>query len=1151
MSTPPTLRMKSARLMIAVSLALGALTPPPSPAAVDDDLFLFTTTVAPNVAILLDNSGSMNHIVWHEAFDPDVTPSCGTWSNTTSYSYSSDLTLTSCGRTRTLYHDPSSLSYTRIEGRYLNWLFSTQSDAYISDYNINNNGATACAGAGPATFAKYKRNRMTAAKQVVREVICLVNTSKDVRFGLAVFREPRDASWVDPNGGYIEVGIDDYDTAHATKLETAITNELPDTWTPLAESLFQLYTYFMSRNTSDLPDGRVSGKFPAYQYTESNASGGGPYSASGPPTVPDSPVQYACQKSFVIVITDGESTMDDFDADPSSTAAGFSSFNNLIGDYNADSETETGYASEGTLLLDDVAKYMHETDYRPDLDGDQTLDVYTIGFTTNDAANALLKKAAEQGNGIFYTSNNAEELTQAIVGAITDIIEKSQSFTAATVPSTRTAAGGDFYTSFFLPSSKRAFWQGHLRSFGIDAAGNLFDSTGSCPLTDDTVGECNSGPFTAAASPFWDAGEEVPEPGLRKLYTTRLVGASPSRVDFDDSLTAADLDISPFTSAPDPAPNPNYLGSNALNAEGLAEEVVAFARGCEFGTGVSSADVSSAVTCTKRSWLLGDIFHSSPAVVANPGRPSTEASYAAFKSTWSTRPRVIYAGANDGFLHAFEAGTWDAGASPPGYTRGTGEELWGVMPWEARKNIKNLHIDSPSDRTYYVDGSPQAADIWLYPSPTTGTKSIGGAEWRTGLFGGMRQGGKGYYAIDITDPDDASYPSYVWDFPGEADPDDISDATSIAPYLGESWSTPIITRVKVAIDGNDNGGLGFERWVMIVGGGFSEDGDPNDSTNYDPAAYEGRSIVIVDITSGKVLGMKRFDPLAAVGDPQRDMVYAIPSTPAVFDLDSDGFADVIYVGDLGGQLFKWVISEIGEDRVNDSSAVGDFSQPSWPFKKFFSAPITHVAGVDYYRSFYFPPAGALVGRNLWLAIGSGERGNIGFEGIAGEDENNRFYVFLERDPFETIVPAYSTLAEADLTDLSNTQACTSITDPGYFFKLADGEKIVTNTEIFARIVLAGTFTPTNTGNPCTSKGVGTLYAFRVDCGGGYFTDGGGAPTRSFDIGEGMPTDPQVSVGVDGKDNLVFIEKSGADLESISAPTIPNNAKTLLYWREVR
>jgi hypothetical protein len=48
----------------------------------------------------------------------------------------------------------------------------------------------------------------------------------------------------------------------------------------------------------------------------------------------------------------------------------------------------------------------------------------------------------------------------------------------------------------------------------------------------------------------------------------------------------------------------------------------------------------------------------------------------------------------------------------------------------------------------------------------------------------------------------------------------------------------------------------------------------------------------------------------------------------------------------------------------------------------------------------------------------------------------------------------------------------------------------------------------------------------------------------------MPTDPQVSVGVDGKDNRIYIEKSGADLESIGAPDLDIDDGSLIYWREV-
>ncbi|MCZ6824213.1 MAG: PilC/PilY family type IV pilus protein, partial [Gemmatimonadetes bacterium] len=588
--------------------------------------------------------------------------------------------------------------------------------------------------------------------------------------------------------------------------------------------------------------------------------------------------------------------------------------------------------------------------------------------------------------------------------------------------------------------------------------------------------------------------------------------------------------------------------------EGLADEVVAFARGCAFGTGVGSADVAVPAACATRPAVLGDVFHSNPTVVRHPKAGHTNASYAAFKTAYETRSRVLYAGTNGGFLHGFHAGDWglwNGVANPPLYNEGSGQELFGLMPWEPRQGIKNQPVDDPTARTYFVDGSPQVADMWLYSNPTTSAKLASGSEWRTVLVGGLRQGGHHYYAVDITNPNgvmgpagNLPYPGYLWEFPREDDPDDVADPDSFLPYMGQTWGEPILTRVRVKVGLDDNGGFGYERWVAIVTGGYDPTGNPNDSANYDINGTRGRAIYILDAKTGEVLAEKKFDSGAA--DAQQYMMSAIPSTPAVYDIDFDGYADLIYVGDLQGNLFKWVIHEIGEDRVNDGSGVR--TQPNWTFRRFFVAPIEKVGPDSFFKSFFFPPAGALLRGKLYLAVGTGERADISYEGIDAKDENNRFYVMSDLDPGEIKVPPFADLTEADLTDVTGIETATVVANRGFYFIARDGEKFVTNTEIFSSVVIAASFTPTNTGEPCTARGEATLYAFHLLTGEGYFRDAADNPVRDLAIGAGLPSDPKTSVGPDGKDNRVIIETSGTDIMSFEGDDIKLEASGV-YWRQ--
>jgi Tfp pilus tip-associated adhesin PilY1 len=1100
------------------------------------------------------------------------------------------VTRTFCGRTRRMYVDGAALcdgNATRYSEEYVEWYFSSNADAHflgtetntstdVTKVDANRNGTHYIDG---TQFPLYKRSRIIAAREIARDVIYQINSncvqgggfpcpagSQDrVRFGVAAFDENTDAP-----GGWVRAGVDNYST-NATTLNTAISAIEGNAWTPLAESLFKVYTYFMSRTDADRPFGvNGSTRFPKYQYRASD--GANTASPPGDPLkCPPSNTPCSCQKNFVILITDGAPTQDNFaitgggNSNTTGRTVGFSDFvPRLVGDFNADGEVEQPAGSSGWLYLDDLAKFMATRDFRPDLTGSQTIDVYTVGFATggDPVANALLQKTAQVGNGLFFTGTQAQELTDALVNSIQSIILKSQSFTAATVPATRTSFGGKFYNSLFVPADDSGYWEGHLQSWTITEAGEILDDGGNCAFNGNPV-PCLEGSFNPVATPHWDAADTVPAPGSRNLYTSRVVSGTPTRVDFtqanisDTDLTLAIGDPALYTYTP-PATVSTSLAQ-------LADVIVENVRGCKFGTGQGSVTCAPRTDRAGATHLLGDIFHSNPVVVGRPQGFLSEPSYSQWANA-STNPavglrdQVIVAGANDGLFRIFDAGSWDPAPpspQPPGYTDGTGAERAGFMPYTARQNAKYLARDAGTRDWYFADGSPVVADVWLYSNPTaSGPADKLMSEWRTVTIAGMRQGGNQYFALDITDPDASGYPVYMWEFPRE------NAAAAVKQWFGQTWSEPIITKVRLAVDGDTANPQ--ERWVAIVGGGYSPTGDPNHS-GYSIHATAGRSITMLDIKTGAIVAQKTFvdtptatDPAAVVYDPanpQRSMLYAIPSTPGVYDIDFDGFADAIYVGDLGGNVWKWVISDVGHDPINSAST--STAQPAWHFEKFFSTPpypAPPAAGPRHYRSFFFAPSATLKSGTLWLAFGSGERANLNYAGVTNTppvDENNRFYAVKDMDPFADAVPSPQVpMAESSLLDITGDSSCADVgSNNGFFFRGADGEKFVTATDIFFYYVFVASFKPGVSSNPCLTGGNATLYAFKVYCGEGLFDDGSGNPVATIDLGDGMPTDPKVSLsGADGG-SRVFINKKDEVLSKDTGFNL-DDATGQAYWREL-
>lgn len=1185
--------------------------------AADEDIF--SARVAPNVVLMIDNSGSMNAIMEHPTYDAATfAPTCdmipdgsndgggvgwslvsddngdqtwqhcwpdlcvfATWSgapdwvaspNPSDHPFQGYVEREYCGQTRKLYSDGINEGYGNLTWHYPGWLeflFSIDdadnstligppgeqmtADDILDDLDLDDNGRNYITG---DTFAKFKIARITAARDIARDVIYQTNTDcpaflndcgvyeDRVRFGIAQFHR-------NAHGGFVRAEVDAYSN-NRTDLESAITALDAQTSTPLSETLFKLYTYFMSRTTADLPDGQDNATaFPAYVYNMTD----GDYTSTAA-LRPDDPVTEECQKNFIIMITDGEPTSDDFTTSGDQTK-GFGDFDpELIGDYapdavgdpdiGVDATPEVGIPpwsfASGTGYLDDIALFMQETDCRPDYPNTTNLvDVYTVGFTTTGPVNSLLKKTADNGNGLYFNGNQADELTEALVDSVQDIISKSQGFSAATVPAARTAEGGELYTTLFQPTSARPFWPGLLRSYKITVDGEILDKNGSCALTNlASPPLCAGGTFKTEdlAPPFWNASKVMPGANSRNLRVSTDGGATQSIQDWKHTISATDLGGA-LGAVSDYPPH-----ANVTSAADLDEALVAYIAGCAWGTGMSPGGGDDFNGCVDRTRVeegsvvpdrLGDIYHSNPIVVGPPNSYFEEVSYGLFATTYEHRDRVIVAGANDGFLHGFHAGTYQAG--PDSYDEGTGVEVFGFMPWGAREKVEALARDDATLHTLTVDGSPSVADVWI-DSNTDPLDAKLATEWKTVLVTGMREGGEHYLALDVTNPAAGSYPAYMWEFPLEGD-------VAWRSVIGETWSKPVITRVRLE---NANGDA-EETWVAIVGFGYDATSDPNNTALYDVTATKGRGVMMIDIESGRPVAVRRF----GVGTGEiSDMYYAIPSSPGVLDYDQDGFADLIYIGDLGGNVWKWVVR--GRGIANPTAA--QLYQPNWSFRKFFDDDPTRVAAA-HARSLYFAPSATLGNGILHIGFGTGERSDLNCTSVEGCNLKNAFFVLKDRDIWDSGAPATidgRVAPTGDLTDVTPYEDTCPATQPdGFFFSVADGEKFVTNSEVFDGFFFISTFKP-DLSNSCEPSGLSTLYGFLAKCGQGFFGPQSVASPiagsdRSMDLGKGMPTDTRLSIAPGEGGNRLIISKQDGELINIESGA-SSSEHGMLYWREL-
>lgn len=587
-------------------------------------------------------------------------------------------------------------------------------------------------------------------------------------------------------------------------------------------------------------------------------------------------VEAECQKNFTVLFTDGFNNAtvsnvantdsnngrpysDDQSGTLADVAMKYYETRLRSGAYDAGKVKlpEGCYKQEGDPNYDSLNQTLVETSdpsYDPSVDCNANLhmNTYTVGFgnvgekfvgqgvnsvqavyeafesdenltwPTNMSDNAWgneqvddLLHAAVNGRGEFYNAANVDQLRASLSAAIRDIIRSTGSATNVTFNTATLEQGSEVYTASFNSGD----WSGSV------AARYLNPVTGG-------IGDTR-----------WDAANTLDnESPSDRFIVTNNGGGVPFLWNQLSSAQQDDLD----------GPADDNLGQDRL----------AFIRGDRSKEGNEFR---------KRSTVLGDVVNSSPVYVGAPasGWPdrdpfgaSSTGRYSTFKQDNASRTPMVYVGANDGMLHGFNAET--------------GQELVAYIPsfsYSAAANSGLNYLSDPNyEHRFYVDLSPAVSDVYV------GNANGSSADWKTVLIGGMRSGGRGLFALNVTDPSA---------FDGTAaEADNLVMWEFSHPDLGFITEPPLISLVEW---GNND-----YRWSAIVPNGYNSD---NGKTG----------LFVLDIQAGQdgwQSGDYEFVELQSSGSglsPVRAVDYKDDSGAKV----RDGVVDRVYAGDLDGNM--WVV----------------------------------------------------------------------------------------------------------------------------------------------------------------------------------------------------------------------------------------------------
>lgn len=265
--------------------------------------------------------------------------------------------------------------------------------------------------------------------------------------------------------------------------------------------------------------------------------------------------------------------------------------------------------------------------------------------------------------------------------------------------------------------------------------------------------------------------------------------------------------------------------------------------------------------------VLGDIATSKPAYLRDPRKSYTLDGYATYKSNNASRRATILVGANDGMMHAFDAAD--------------GSELWAYAP---RITMKKLYRQAGTtygtNHQYTVDGAPELGDVQI------------GGQWRSVVVGGLNAGGRGYYALDVTDP---ANPKALWELCADAS---VCSGANYDADIGLSFGNPQFGTWRSA--------AGTTYWVVFLTSGYNnvpgiENGNGGDGKGY---------LYVVDVATGRVLSKTGTTNGTTATPSGLARITAITANP-----QTDPLVTYVYGGDNQGKMWRFDFTAGGDPAV--------------------------------------------------------------------------------------------------------------------------------------------------------------------------------------------------------------------------------------------